>query len=235
MEKSETSSKIYNFFVRSLSVIILAPIVLAIVYFGDKYSSFGDPIYKTLILIMAILMAFEWSSITANQPDASQQRLWAFIGLIYILMPTISLIWIREHAKGREVIFWLLANVWVTDIAAYFAGNLIGGPKLCPNISPNKTWSGLIGGVAGACLVGYITADISHSNKPAYLIILSATLGIYGQIGDLIESWIKRKFNVKDSGKIIPGHGGILDRVDSLVPVAPKVVFVLLFDKWGIF
>jgi phosphatidate cytidylyltransferase len=228
MEKNNINSKLVNLLQRSASAIILVPIVLSAVYFGGI-------VYKGLIVVMAILMAFEWSNITAKQTDSKQQFIWSLIGLIYILMPTVSLVWIREHSKGKEVIFWLLANVWMTDIAAYFVGSTIGGPKLCPSISPNKTWSGLIGGVIAAAIVGMITAKYNHSAKPEYLIILSATLGIYGQIGDLIESWIKRKFNVKDSGKIIPGHGGILDRVDSLVPVAPKVVFVLLFDKWGIF
>lgn len=226
MEKP--NSKIYNFFIRSISSLLLAPLVILIVYYGSY-------LYKALILLMAILMAFEWNAITSSQSEEKNPIIWKAIGIFYILMPTISLIWLRDQHKGNEIIFWLLATVWATDIGAYIAGSTIGGWKICPQISPNKTWSGLAGGIIAAALVGYITSRIGHSNKPHYLIMLSIILGIYGQIGDLIESWIKRKFGVKDSGHIIPGHGGILDRVDSLVPVAPKVVFVVLFDKWGIF
>jgi phosphatidate cytidylyltransferase len=218
-----------NFFLRSITAIIVAPIILFNVHLGGY-------VYKGLIVMMAILMAFEWQQITYDKNANLQKNiLWKIIGIMYILLPTLSLIWLREHAKGREIIFWLLANIWATDIAAYIFGNLIGGWKICPKISPNKSWSGFVGGVCAAFVVGYVTTKLMHSNKPQYIMILSVVLSIYGQIGDLIESWMKRYFHVKDSGKIIPGHGGILDRVDSLVPVAPKVVMVLLFDKWGIF
>jgi phosphatidate cytidylyltransferase len=228
METHTPSTKRANFCARSITAIILAPIVLWLVYIGG-------PAYKALVLVMAILMAFEWNDITSNQPDERAQLIWKLVGIAYILLPTISLLWLRDHHKGQAIVFWLLATVWATDIAAYFVGSIIGGWKIYPAISPNKTWSGLAGGVIAAAFVGYITAKLSNSNKPDFLIMLSVVLGVYGQIGDFVESWIKRKFGVKDSGKMLPGHGGILDRVDSLVPVAPKVVFVVLFDKWGIF
>ncbi len=225
MEKPQMN----NFFLRSITAIIVAPVILFNVHLGGY-------IYKALILMMAVLMAFEWQQITYEQNATLQKKiLWKIIGIIYILMPALSLIWLREQPKGSQILFWLLANIWATDIAAYIFGNLIGGWKICPAISPHKSWSGFIAGACSALMVGYVTTKLMHSNKPQYIMILSVVLSIYGQIGDLIESWVKRYFHVKDSGKIIPGHGGILDRVDSLVPVAPKVVMVLLFDKWGIF
>jgi phosphatidate cytidylyltransferase len=145
------------------------------------------------------------------------------------------MIWLREQPKGFTIILWMLSVIWATDSAAYFVGKAIGGWKIWPAISPNKTWSGLVGGVLAAYLVGCITVWFNDSEKPNLLIFLSVVLSIYGQIGDMVESWIKRTFGVKDSGKAIPGHGGILDRVDSLVPVAPKVAMVVFFDHWGIF
>lgn len=226
METLNNFFKNSNFIQRVITALILAPIVLSIVYLGGS-------IYLMFVLIMAVLMAFEWKAMISN--SGQNQVMWNLIGVFYIVAPTFSLIWIREQEKGKLIIFWLLAIIWVTDIAAYLAGNLIGGWKIYPKISPNKTWSGLIGGVTGASIIGYLTAVICDSANPEYLIGLSAVLSFYGQVGDFIESWIKRKFGVKDSGQMIPGHGGILDRVDSLVPVAPKIVFILLLDKWGIF
>ncbi|AIL65726.1 Phosphatidate cytidylyltransferase [Rickettsiales bacterium Ac37b] len=215
---------------RTISALLLAPIILFIVYQGGI-------VYIGTVIIIAVLMAFEWSDLLKNKYEDNQKALqiWKLIALVYILLPCTSLIWLRAHTNGAVIIIWLLAIVWVTDIGAYIGGNLIGGWKLCPKISPKKTWSGFVCGILAAYLVGIITSVYAHSHKPSFLIALSIVLSIYGQIGDLIESWIKRKFGVKNSGHIIPGHGGILDRVDSLVPVAPKVVLVVLFDKWGMF
>lgn len=214
---------------RALSSLILAPLVLYIIYLGGI-------LYIFLIVTMAVLMAFEWNTITSTQQHGNKAAiLWKLFGLFYIVMPCAALLWLRDQDKGLIVIMWMLGVVWATDIAAYFGGNIIGGWKLCPPISPNKTWSGLISGVAAGYFIGCLAVTISNPSKPQYLISLSVILAIYAQIGDLVESWIKRKCGVKDSGHVIPGHGGILDRVDSIVPVAPKVAIVLLFDKWGIF
>ncbi|KKB96075.1 Phosphatidate cytidylyltransferase [Candidatus Arcanobacter lacustris] len=231
MAKQNNQSSIFNknFMVRSLTALIAAPIVIYDVYLGSFF-------FKGMILVMAVLMAFEWSEVTKNKDATDKQNMmWKIIGLFYILLPCLSLIWIREQHKGMSIIFWLLANVWATDIAAYLVGSTVGGWKIWPSISPNKTWSGFVAGVLASTGVGYATAKLTGSQRPDILILMSIVLSIYGQIGDMVESWIKRHFNVKDSGKMVPGHGGILDRVDSLVPVAPKVVAVLLFDKWGIF
>ena len=120
------------------------------------------------------------------------------------------------------MVFWLLAVVWATDIGAYFAGRGIGGPKLAPSISPNKTWAGLIGGALSAGLVGTLAAGLTDSDA-TLLVVGGMILAVVAQGGDLLESWCKRHFGVKDSSHIIPGHGGILDRVDGLLAVLPVV------------
>ena len=123
-------------------------------------------------------------------------------------------------AQGRDLVFWLLAVVWATDIGAYFAGRGIGGAKLAPAISPNKTWAGLIGGALAAALVGIIAARLLGSGAIP-LAVGGMALAVVAQGGDLLESWCKRRFGVKDSSHVIPGHGGILDRVDGLLAVFP--------------
>jgi phosphatidate cytidylyltransferase len=123
-----------------------------------------------------------------------------------------------------------LALVWATDTAAYIAGRGIGGPRLAPRISPNKTWAGLAGGVVGAALVGLVAsllrdapADVGLPGEMWRLVALSGVLALVEQAGDLVESAVKRHFGVKDSGNLIPGHGGVLDRVDGLIAVSLAV------------
>lgn len=139
------------------------------------------------------------------------------VGILYIGVATIAILFLREH-NGVAVTLWTLAVVWGTDICAYFAGKLIGGPKLAPRYSPNKTWAGLLGGVAGALLVGSIIA-VSFG-LPRWLIPLAGLFALIAQAGDLYESWLKRRAGVKDASGIFPGHGGALDRLDGLMPVA---------------
>jgi phosphatidate cytidylyltransferase len=116
----------------------------------------------------------------------------------------------------------------VTDIGAYFAGRSIGGPKLAPAVSPNKTWAGLIGGVVSALVLGLLLWEFA--GLPLQLACASPILAVIAQIGDLYESWLKRQAGVKDSGTILPGHGGVLDRLDGLVPVAPAAAALILLD-----
>lgn len=150
---------------------------------------------------------------------------WIILGTLYIGFPCLAFLWLRNvPEEGRNLVFWLLAVVWATDIGAYFAGRGIGGPKLAPAISPNKTWAGLIGGALSAGLVGAVTAGLISSDA-TLLVVGGMILAVVAQGGDLLESWCKRHFGVKDSSHIIPGHGGILDRVDGLLAVLP-VVFI---------
>jgi phosphatidate cytidylyltransferase len=139
------------------------------------------------------------------------------LGVCYIGFPVIAFAWLRaDPAYGLIALFWLLALVWATDIFAYFAGKTIGGPKMAPTWSPNKTWAGLVGGVSGAILAGALVAAWLGTALWA-LALTSGALAVLSQGGDVVESAMKRRAGVKDSGALIPGHGGILDRVDGLM------------------
>jgi phosphatidate cytidylyltransferase len=144
-------------------------------------------------------------------------------GFLYIALPSFALLGIRW--LWFELVFWLMLVTWATDIFAYFAGRAIGGAKLAPRISPNKTWAGLIGGMIGAAVVGAIAASWFEIGSP--FLYLGAPMGLLAQLGDLYESSVKRRLGVKDSGSILPGHGGVLDRVDGLLPVAVATLVVL--------
>lgn len=120
---------------------------------------------------------------------------------------------------GLIAILWLFGVVWSADTMAYFSGRLIGGPKLAPKISPNKTWAGFLGGIAGAAFAGFVLTRLVDVGSDLALIGLSVGAAIVAQGGDLQESWAKRQLGVKDSGRLLPGHGGIWDRVDALIVV----------------
>jgi phosphatidate cytidylyltransferase len=146
---------------------------------------------------------------------------WAAVGVPYVALPPLALIVLRQDpAYGLTAILFLFAVVWSADTAAYFVGRLVGGAKLWPAISPNKTWAGLFGAMAGAALAGVGT--VLGGGLPALLpvVAVAAVLGVVEQGGDLFESALKRAHGYKDAGRLIPGHGGLLDRVDGLVAAA---------------
>ena len=149
-------------------------------------------------------------------------------GFVYIAVPTFFLLVISWVYFG--LVFWIFIVTWSTDIFAYFAGRSIGGPKLAPKISPNKTWAGLIGGMVGAGVLGLAAAILFDLGQP--FIWLGALMGLVAQIGDLYESWEKRRAGVKDSGTLLPGHGGVLDRLDGLLAVVVATIIVLLLGLW---
>lgn len=150
-------------------------------------------------------------------------------GFAYIVLPAFALVVIGWIATG--LVFWVLIVTWATDIFAYFAGRAIGGPKLAPRISPNKTWAGLVGGTAGAAASGWLAAWYFELGSP--FIWIGAAMGLVAQLGDLYESWEKRRAGIKDSGSLLPGHGGVLDRLDGLLAVALAVMAILLWtDLW---
>ncbi len=187
-------------------------------------------------LVVTLLSAGLAFAITAVIEKSSPKRpLWLAAGVIYIAVPCNAVIWLRADPEtGLATILWLLAVIWATDIGAYFAGRGIGGPRLAPRISPKKTWAGLAGGMIAAAAVGWATAAVlGLPNAPA-LIAFSIILALVAQGGDLLESAIKRHFKVKDSGNLIPGHGGLLDRFDGLMTAAPAVAAVALMGGEGV-
>lgn len=143
-------------------------------------------------------------------------------GQIYVGLPILALLLLREHPQGFAATLWAMAIVWVCDSGAYFAGRAIGGPKLAPAISPNKTWAGFVGGLFAAVLFSAVFAALVPGEAIGWwLVPVSPVVAIASQIGDLYESHLKRVAGVKDSGTLLPGHGGILDRLDGLVFAAP--------------
>lgn len=157
---------------------------------------------------------------------------WIASGVLYCGLPAVALLWLRALPLGTVLTLWTLAIVWTADIAAFFAGRTIGGPKFAPSISPNKTWAGVIGALFAAALVspllaGALTSPTAASGLHVLLIVMGAALAMLAVLGDLFESWLKRRAGVKDSGTLLPGHGGILDRLDGLVPVSIAVALVV--------
>jgi len=186
------------------------------------------------VLVIAVLGKFG--------KNGNKAGYWPVFGFLYISVAVISLLWMRaDSAGGRYIIILFFTAVWATDIGAYAFGRTIGGIKLAPKISPNKTWAGLLGGVLCAgILVGTIVQvvqiDLSGIFPTLFeknqgmitLVIVAGILAVIAQSGDLFESWFKRRFGVKDSGTLIPGHGGVLDRVDGVLLGAPMTAIAIL-------
>ncbi|MCK0531930.1 MULTISPECIES: phosphatidate cytidylyltransferase [Sphingomonadales] len=150
------------------------------------------------------------------------------LGVLYVFVPVAALIFLREQQPGGLLLaFWALSLVWATDIGAYFAGRAIGGPKLAPRVSPSKTWAGLGGGVLAALVLGFVLHRFA--GLPIQLAAASGLLAVAAQLGDLLESAMKRRAGVKDSGNLLPGHGGVMDRLDGVVAAAPIAALFYLF------
>jgi phosphatidate cytidylyltransferase len=162
---------------------------------------------------------------------------WATAGILYCGLPVVALIWLRGLTLGLPATVFVLALVWTTDIAAYFVGRAIGGPKFAPAISPNKTWAGVFGGIMGAMAVGF---GLSASYLPGgggswtgFFTGIAGAIAVVAILGDLFESWLKRRAGVKDSGRLLPGHGGALDRLDGMVPAAIAGALVFAGTGWA--
>jgi phosphatidate cytidylyltransferase len=201
--------------VRSLAGLVLILLALGTAFLGG-YS------FAVFVALASVMIFYEWRRLVAGWGFG-----WKIVGFIYALLPALSLLWIRDRApQGLELLLWIFIVTWTTDIGAYFAGRAIGGPRLAPRISPNKTVAGLVGGVVSAALAGYAWVELTSLS--AALFWLAPLFAAAAQAGDLFESWIKRKAGVKDSGGWLPGHGGALDRLDGLVVVAALTAAVQL-------
>jgi len=195
-----------------LLVRTLAGIAMAAVALGAAF--LGGYAFAGLAALAAGVMFVEWRRMTGNWGLG-----WAVAGFFYAMVPALALLWIRDRApQGLELLYWVFIVTWTTDIGAYFAGRAIGGPKLAPSISPNKTVAGLVGGMASAALASW--AWVQFVMLPLPLLWLAPVFAAAAQGGDLFESGLKRRAGVKDSGTWLPGHGGVLDRLDGLVVVA---------------
>jgi phosphatidate cytidylyltransferase len=187
-------------------IILIAAALLAAVQGGN--------VLALLVAAIATAMFYEWTRIAKGWG-----ALWYIGGFFYALLPALALLWIRERDEhGLYLLIWAFIVTWSTDIGAYFAGRRFGKLKLAPSISPGKTVEGLYGGIAAATLLGGAWA-LATGLGPA-LLALAPVYALAAQAGDLFESGMKRRAGVKDSGTWLPGHGGVLDRLDGLVPVA---------------
>jgi len=149
---------------------------------------------------------------------AAAHLAWSLAGLLYTALPIGALVWLRsDQAYGATAVLFVFVVAWTTDTISYAAGRLIGGAKLAPRISPNKTWSGFIAGALAPAIIGYAFALALGGTTAWRLALVSVALALACQIGDLVESGVKRRFGVKDMSEIIPGHGGLFDRIDGLL------------------
>ena len=170
------------------------------------------------------------------EPVWRRAALLAF-GTFYIGLASVALVWLRDDAgtaAGRDNIFFLVLVIWASDIGAYLAGRLIGGPKLAPAISPGKTWSGAAGGLVAAIAAGIAVAATAGAPTALHAGLIAAGLGVVAQGGDLLESFLKRQFRVKDSSRLIPGHGGLFDRLDGVLTAAPAAAVLALSLGQGV-
>ncbi|MCR9139496.1 MAG: phosphatidate cytidylyltransferase [Alphaproteobacteria bacterium] len=166
----------------------------------------------------ALALATAGAAITGIVRHYEARDQWPSAGLIYAGYFGVAFSELRDSGEyGFAVMIFLFAIIWSTDIFAFFGGRSLGGPKLAPAISPKKTWSGFLSGLIGGVIAGLIAASIFVTPHYLWIAFLSIVLSLSGQAGDLFESALKRRFQVKDSGDLIPGHGGVLDRVDSMI------------------
>lgn len=201
---------------RVVSAAVLAPLCLAAIWFGF-------PWVDLMAAIAAPILLSEWLRLTRGRPVLRG------LAILYALAATIALLWLRHQPDlGRETVLWILACVWATDVGAYFVGTLAGGARLAPRISPGKTWSGLVGGICLSAVASAACGLAFDQGETITLALAGIGIAIIAQAGDLLESAAKRQAGLKDSGHVIPGHGGLLDRVDGLIAALVLVAAVRL-------
>ena len=196
-----------DFVVRAISALALIALALLATIVGTYY-------FAVMVAALATAIFYEWSRLVRGWGVG-----WRIAGFFYALIPALGLLWIRDRAEdGLALVLWIFIATWATDIGAYLVGRTMGRTRLAPAISPNKTVEGLLGGVAAAAIFAGAWTLAAGINKT--LLILAPIFAIVAQAGDLFESWMKRRAGVKDSGELLPGHGGFFDRLDGLIPVA---------------
>lgn len=223
--------------IRTLSAIVMIAIAAFALTAG------GWLLSLLVVLVAAGVLLEAWGLVRATSPSVSLRILWMAALAVYIGCAAAGLL------MAPAALRWLVVSCVIgTDVGAYFAGRTIGGPKIAPAISPSKTWAGLFGGMAGAALVlllfslfmGYALSGLSPegprlswSSQAAFISLSGgALIAILSQSGDFFESWLKRRAGVKDSGRLIPGHGGLFDRVDGLLPIA-CLLLVAVIGGWA--
>ncbi len=209
---------------RTISALLLAPLALLAIYAGS-------PWFDLFIAVAGLAMAWEWFQMmeTGRLGGTTWLRAaWNLLGLPVVVVPCLSLIWLRTLPEtGLEAILWLFGAVWTTDVAAYFIGRRFGRTKLAPRVSPGKTWAGLIGAIIFAAIWSGAWDYWIAGTGLVIMLSLGAITAVIAQTGDLSISWIKRRCGVKDASNLIPGHGGMLDRMDGFLVTAPLLAFLV--------
>jgi phosphatidate cytidylyltransferase len=191
-----------NLMLRVASAAVLAPVALLAAYLGGWS-------FTLFWVFAAIAVLWEWLMLVEG-------ALWVVAGVGYAFVLLAAPVILRaDSGFGLVVIVLLFAVVWTTDVLGYFAGRAFGGPKLLPAVSPKKTWSGAIAGTFGAIVVAIVVAGFFGSFSWTAIALIALLLSAASQLGDLLESWIKRQFGAKDASSLIPGHGGVMDRLDG--------------------
>ena len=201
--------------VRTLSAIVMVAVAGAAIWFGGI-------VFALFAVAIGLGVAIEFASLVVKFVDRPFARsIWYAGGLIYIGIAAFALWAVRSGLQGRAAVFAIVATIVAIDIGAYAAGRTFGGPKIAPAISPKKTWAGLFGGIAGAFGVGAVAMAYIHGvplmAAALDAVVLAPIAAVVAQAGDFFESWMKRRAGVKDSGALIPGHGGLFDRIDGLL------------------
>ncbi len=199
-----------NLALRVISAAVMMPLALVIAYAGGV-------LFALFWAAAALAVLWEWTALVRGAAMPPPARLgWYIAGAAYAAVLLLAPLLLRADAVyGFLAIVLLFGIVWTTDVAAYFAGRAIGGPKLMPSVSPKKTWSGAIGGTLGAMLVAVTLAYAFGIANLLAIAVIALVLSVLSQMGDLLESWIKRRFGAKDASQLIPGHGGVMDRLDG--------------------
>jgi phosphatidate cytidylyltransferase len=234
--------------VRTASAVVMVAVAGAALWFGGWF-------WTAFVVAIALGVFWEWRGLTVRLASSPVTRgLWNGAGLIYLGISATALIVLRQDSSGAGMVVALLGSVIATDIGAYFAGRTIGGPKIAPRISPSKTWSGLLGGMLAAGIALYLLVPpLCYDNCPSefdiwlghlktlfrdftwidflFVLLMGGLIASVAQAGDFFESWMKRRAGVKDSGALLPGHGGLFDRVDGLLAVMflPGVAIVIAY------
>lgn len=278
-----------NLFLRTMSALVLAPLVLGSIWFGKMvYEGYSIPLYPILLASFGVGLAWEWSIMLDKKLSGSTMIMALFaalvafltegnplfalwlsllgmtivywktngrmgysLGTLYICLPILSLgyIYYINDNISREIVLWLFFVVWATDIGGYVVGKTLKGPKLAPKISAKKTWSGLIGAILFAVGVAYLFAlyldaynyiapesGVTFKQLTFVLTVSAGILAVVAQVGDFFESAIKRSLNLKDSSNLIPGHGGLFDRVDGLLFASVVTALIIyFFNRGGVF
>ncbi|MBU6357004.1 MAG: phosphatidate cytidylyltransferase [Rhodospirillales bacterium] len=216
----ERSRRFHDLGLRAASAAVLVPVALGAL-------AWGGLVWAVLLVLLFAGLMWEWAGLSRHIVSAARPR-FLLAGVVYAAVPGAALAWLRDRPGGLIDVLFLLVVVWMTDIGAYAVGRLAGGPKLAPAISPGKTVSGAVGG-----LVIGVAAGLLVARSPA-AILPGAIISIVSQAGDLAESALKRRLGVKDSGRTIPGHGGLFDRLDGVLAAAPVAAVLALLAQGGV-